>query len=124
MCRLGCSVVQVVEVDETPKPGDPLFEQVENRVIATAHRSLEAAADVFRSDGIHAGRDSATPSRAKHAKSQRSTPRWCVRFVLTTTAQAACGLDFGGRMHSDTATRHNRPRRAMHRVSAVVGGGT
>jgi hydroxypyruvate reductase len=40
--------------DETPKPGDPLFAHVENRVIATAHRSLEAAADVFRSAGIHA----------------------------------------------------------------------
>jgi hypothetical protein len=24
-------------VEETPKPGDPLFTQVENRVIATAH---------------------------------------------------------------------------------------
>lgn len=39
-------------VDETPKPGDPLFEQVENRVIATPHRSLEAAAEVFRAGGI------------------------------------------------------------------------
>ena len=42
------------QVDETPKPGDTLFERVENRVIATAHRSLEAAADVFRSAGVHA----------------------------------------------------------------------
>ena len=33
--------------DETPKPGDALFARVENRVIATAHRSLEAAAAVF-----------------------------------------------------------------------------
>ena len=41
------------DADETPKPGDPLFRQVENRVIATAHRSLEAAAEVFRSKGIH-----------------------------------------------------------------------
>lgn len=39
-------------VGETPKPGDPLFGQVENRVIATAHHSLEAAAEVFRSGGI------------------------------------------------------------------------
>jgi hydroxypyruvate reductase len=37
---------------ETPKPGDPLFARVENRVIATAHHSLEAAAEVFRSHGI------------------------------------------------------------------------
>ena len=39
-------------IDETPKPGDPLFGEVESRVIATAHDSLEAAAEVFRSAGI------------------------------------------------------------------------
>src|SRR5947207_10922507 len=38
--------------DETPKPGDAAFAQVENRVIATAHRSLEAAAEVFARAGI------------------------------------------------------------------------
>ncbi len=37
---------------ETPKPGDPLFARVENRVVATARRSLEAAAEVFRAAGI------------------------------------------------------------------------
>jgi len=40
--------------DETPKPGDPGFARVENRVIATAHRSLEAAAAVFRANGVAA----------------------------------------------------------------------
>lgn len=39
-------------IAETPKPGDPVFERAENRVVATAHRSLEAAAEVFRSQGI------------------------------------------------------------------------
>src|SRR5438309_5600681 len=34
-------------LSETPKPGDPAFRRVENRIIATAHRSLEAAAEVF-----------------------------------------------------------------------------
>jgi hydroxypyruvate reductase len=38
--------------DETPKPGDPVFAKVQNKVIATAHRSLEAAAEVFRKNGI------------------------------------------------------------------------
>ena len=38
--------------DETPKPGNPLFAQVENKVIATAHRSLEAAAAVFKAEGV------------------------------------------------------------------------
>ena len=39
-------------VAETPKPGDPVFARTENRVIATAHRSLEAAAEVFRARGV------------------------------------------------------------------------
>jgi glycerate 2-kinase len=38
--------------DETPKPGDPVFRNVKNAVIATAHRSLEAAAGVFERHGI------------------------------------------------------------------------
>ena len=37
---------------ESPKPGDAAFQRVENRVIATAHRSLEAAAETFRAKGI------------------------------------------------------------------------
>jgi len=39
-------------IEETPKAGDAVFAQTENRVIATAHRSLEAAAGVFRAAGI------------------------------------------------------------------------
>ncbi|PVY80375.1 hydroxypyruvate reductase [Cupriavidus alkaliphilus] len=40
------------EVAETPKPGDPLFDRVDNIMIATAHGSLEAAAALFRRRGI------------------------------------------------------------------------
>ncbi len=40
------------EITETPKPGDRAFSKTENRVIATAHQSLQAAADYFRSHGI------------------------------------------------------------------------
>lgn len=35
------------DIAETPKPGDRLFKRVENRVIATARQSLQAAADFF-----------------------------------------------------------------------------
>ena len=42
------------KVAETPKPGDRVFAQVENRVIATAHASLRAAADFFASQGVPA----------------------------------------------------------------------
>jgi hydroxypyruvate reductase len=38
--------------EETPKPGSPVFAKVENRVIATARRSLEAAAAHFRANGV------------------------------------------------------------------------
>ena len=40
--------------DETPKPGDACFRNVENRVIATAHNSLVAAGEFFRLHGIPA----------------------------------------------------------------------
>lgn len=38
--------------DETPKPGDPVFAGVQNKVIATAHRSLRAAVQLFVRHGI------------------------------------------------------------------------
>jgi glycerate 2-kinase len=42
------------EIGDTPKPGDPLFERVDNRIIATAHGSLEAGARVFERAGVRA----------------------------------------------------------------------
>jgi len=42
------------EVEETPKPGNPMFLRIENRLIASAHRSLEAAAAAFESAGVRA----------------------------------------------------------------------
>ena len=42
------------EIPETPKARDAIFKRVENRVIATAHQSLAAAAAYFASKGIHA----------------------------------------------------------------------
>jgi glycerate 2-kinase len=40
------------EREETPKPGAKVFERVDNRIIATARQSLEAAAAVFRDNGV------------------------------------------------------------------------
>ena len=42
------------EVEETPKPGDRVFERVDNRVVATAQQSLKAAAAFFEAHGIKA----------------------------------------------------------------------
>jgi hydroxypyruvate reductase len=39
-------------IAETPKPGDAAFARAENRVIATAHQSLLAAATFFQGHGI------------------------------------------------------------------------
>ncbi len=39
-------------VPESPKPGDKVFARAENRVVATAQRSLQAAAEFFRANGI------------------------------------------------------------------------
>ncbi|MCA3190300.1 MULTISPECIES: glycerate kinase [unclassified Cupriavidus] len=60
--RFGATVPETVqshlergargEIAETPTPGDPLFARVDNRMIATAHGSLEAAAALFRRQGI------------------------------------------------------------------------
>ena len=58
LARYGVSPPRAVKLrleaglDETPKPGDPVFARVQNKVIATAHRSLEAAAAVFRANGV------------------------------------------------------------------------
>ena len=40
------------ENGETPKPGDPRLAGVENRIVATAHGSLQAASEVFRRAGV------------------------------------------------------------------------
>ncbi len=62
LARFACSVPASVRahleagargaVAETPKPGSPVFARAETRVIATAHKSLEAAAAVFRAAGV------------------------------------------------------------------------
>ncbi len=39
-------------IAETPKPGSPVFSNARTEVIATAHKSLEAAAAVFRDAGV------------------------------------------------------------------------
>jgi glycerate 2-kinase len=39
-------------IGETPKPGDPAFARIDNRIVATARGSLEAASTLFRAAGI------------------------------------------------------------------------
>jgi len=42
------------ELAETPKPGDKVFARTGNRVIATSHQSLQAAAKFFEAGGVRA----------------------------------------------------------------------
>jgi len=57
-CKVPASVKDHLEagargaVAETPKEGSPVFARAETHVIATAHKSLEAAAAVFRAAGV------------------------------------------------------------------------
>ena len=59
-CRVPASVRTHLDagargdIAETPKPGSPVFARAETHVIATAHQSLEAAAQVFRDAGVTA----------------------------------------------------------------------
>jgi hydroxypyruvate reductase len=58
------------EVAESPKPGDKAFARVENRVVATARQSLQAAAQFFRERGVTAAvlGDSVTGEASEVAK--------------------------------------------------------
>lgn len=62
---------------ETPKPGDAIFARVENRVIATARRSLEAAAGVLAKAGIapHIVGDAITGEAREVAKAMAAEVR-------------------------------------------------
>ncbi len=59
-CAVPPAVMQTLqrglrgELGETPKPGDKIFARTENRVIATAQQSLQAAADFFEHNGVRA----------------------------------------------------------------------
>jgi hydroxypyruvate reductase len=58
------------EIAETPKPGDRLFDRVDNRIVGTAQSSLQAAARCFESAGIPAAvlGDSVTGEASEVAK--------------------------------------------------------
>jgi glycerate 2-kinase len=70
------------KIPETPKPADPRLQHAHSVVIATAHASLQAAADVFRKAGIRPiilG-DSVTGEAREVAKVYASWARELVQF--------------------------------------------
>jgi hydroxypyruvate reductase len=64
-------------IEETPKPGDPAFARVDNRVVATAHASLMAAGDFVKRHGIAPAilGDSVTGEAAEVAKAHAALAR-------------------------------------------------
>ncbi len=88
---------------ETPKPGDPRFAHVENRIIATAKGSLEAAASVARQsritpillgDDIEGEARIVAAEQARQALSQREP---CVLISSGETSVTVRGQGRGGR---------------------------
>src|SRR5499427_6204080 len=68
-------------IAETPKPGDPLFSRVENRVVATARLALAAAEAFFRSQGIQTTNlgDRITGEASEVARAQEALARRIAR---------------------------------------------
>jgi hydroxypyruvate reductase len=79
------------QVAETPKPGDPLFSRVENRVIATAQVALTAAEEFFHSQRIRTMSlgDRITGEASKVAKDQEALARRIARGEEALTPPVA-----------------------------------
>ena len=93
-------------IAETPKPGNPIFARVENRVIATAQASLQAAAQHFRDNGVAAAilGDSVTGEAAEVAKVHSAIARqvkaygepWNSPVALISGGECTVTVDTGG----------------------------
>jgi glycerate 2-kinase len=95
------------EIAETPKPGDRVFTRVENKVIATAHASLQAAAAFFTSHGVRAAilGDSVTGEAREVAKVYGALARevrlhgapWCAPVALISGGECTVTIKGDGR---------------------------
>jgi hydroxypyruvate reductase len=96
-------------IAETPKPGDAAFgARVDNRVIATAHASLQAAADFVRSKGITplVLGDSVTGEASEVAKAYAALAREVKHHGQP--ARAPVALISGGETTVTVKGRHGR----------------
>ena len=113
------------EHQETLKPGDPIFKQVDNRMIATAHQSLEAAAAFFASQGyapIILG-DHVTGESREVAKVYGALAKEVSQYPSAWLG----GL--GPKAHGDWLSKHalpqgNGPRPPRRGVALISGGET
>jgi glycerate 2-kinase len=81
---------------ETPKPGDPLFQNVTNTLVASAQQSLEAVAAFFKSQAVtpYILSDSVTGEAREVAKVHAALARQIVRYAQPF--QRPCVLISGG----------------------------
>jgi glycerate 2-kinase len=95
------------EIPETPKPGDALFENVTNTLVASGQQSLEAAAKFFQSQGIkaHILSDGITGEAREVAKVHAALARHVVRYGQPFVPP--CVLISGG---ETTVTVHGQGR--------------
>ncbi len=70
------------EIPETPKPGNKIFDRVENRVIAASHGSLEAACHFFQRHEVQAVNlgDSVTGEASEVAKAYGALVRQIAQY--------------------------------------------
>lgn len=84
------------KISETPKPGDALFQNVVNTLVASGQQSLEAIARFFKSQNItpHILSDSITGEAREAAKVHAAVARQIVRYGQPL--QKPCVLISGG----------------------------
>jgi len=100
------------EIPETPKPGDRLFRRVENRIVATARQSLQAAADFFSGHHIAAAilGDSVTGEAREVAKVYGALAREVRQHAAPWTPPVAlisggeCTVTMRGKGHGGRCT--------------------
>ena len=109
------------ELPETPKPGSRIFKRVENRVIATAQGSLQAAAGFFIGHDIHPAilGDSVTGEAREVAKVYGALAREVKQHGLPY--QPPVALISGG--ETTVTVRGQGPRRPERGIPALAGGG-
>jgi len=99
---------------DTPKPGDACFVRMENRIIATAHNSLNAACQVFEQHGIHALVLSERVSGDARAIAQRHAA-----LVRACTFNQPLALITGGETTVALSSQHGRGGRNTEYLLAL-----
>lgn len=105
------------EREETLKPRDPIFKQVDNRMIATAHQSLQAAAEFFASQGY------APVILGDHVTGESRE----VAKVYGALAKEVLQYPSAWKAHGDWLSKHALPRGkqgAVRGVALISGGET